>query len=253
MASKEASGTGRAGVHGQGVERDGTEHPAAALARRLPGRRPGGDRRERPRHAGRADRIVCATLRRPAGDHLFRGLADLCGPAARGRGGGGLAPGARHRQGRPGRHHDAERAGLSHRARRGAARRRHGGQRQPALHPPRAHPPAARCRRPGALRAGELLPHRRRGAARPARSRASGGGRRRRRARAQGLADHARGAPPEEGGAGLQPAGRTPHALQGGARRGAQGDVPAGRGRFPTTSPSCNIPAAPPACRRGRC
>ena len=61
---------------------------------------------------------------------------------ARGRRGGVLAAGAGAPEGRPGRHHAAERDGLSGDPVRGPDGRLHRRQRQPALHAARAHPSA---------------------------------------------------------------------------------------------------------------
>ena len=60
---------------------------------------------------------------------------------------------------RAGRDHDAQRAAVSDRGRRGAARRLHRGQRQSALHRARARAPARGFRRRSRDRAGELRHH----------------------------------------------------------------------------------------------
>ena len=69
-------------------------------------------------------------------------------------------------------------------------------------------------------------------------------------ARLQGRDRQSRGAQGEEDGAGLFAAGRG--SLQRRARRRPRHEARQAEARRPTTSPSCNTPAAPPACRRAR-
>ena len=151
---------------------------------------------------------------------------------------------------RPRRHHDAERAAISGGDRRHPARRPDRRERQSAVQAARVGIPAQGLRRRSHHRAGEF----RRGAARGVAANASQARRHRQHGRharhAERRAGQHRGAPREEDGAGLRPARlatnsttRLPRAAS--CRSRPRSD--------PTTSPSCNIPAAPPASPRARC
>ena len=152
-------------------------------------------------------------------------------------------------EGRARRADDAERAAISGRDRRRAARRLCGGERQSALHPARARASAQGFRRRSDRRAGEFRHH---GAAGDREDRGQACHRRQhgRPARLQGRDRQSGGPQGEEDGAGLVDPGR--RLLQRRARRRPRHEAQQAAARRARTSPSCNIPAAPPASPRAR-
>ena len=201
---------GRAGVVpncGCGPRPPGGEEDGQGLAQELSGGRPrrGGHRRLRlHRVAVRGER---SPVRRPSGLFELRGR-DHLPRAGRARSSARrLASGARARAGGSGRDHDAEPPLEPGGDLRGAARGPHRRQHQPALHRARARAPAHRLGGAGHRHRRELRERPRRGD-RPHPGRARGPRSHGRRARVGEVGAHQlRGAPGEEDGAPVPPAG----------------------------------------------
>ena len=190
-----------------------------------------------------------AKFSRPQGLHLHGQVDQLPRPRRDVGGARRLSAEQGPAKGRPRRADDAERAAISGRDRGRAARRLCGGERQSALHAARARAPAQGFRRRGDRGAGEFRHHRAAG------DRQDRGQARHRRqhgrpARLQGRDRQSGGAQGEEDGAGLVDPGR--RHLQRRARRRPRHEAQQAEARRATTSPSCNIPAAPPASPRAR-
>ena len=184
-----------------GSDREGNHH-GAHLAQAISGRRARRYRRHPIRVAGRASGRELCEVCRPQGLHLH-GQVDQLSRARRDVAGAWRVSAEQGpAKGRARRADDAERAAISGRDRRRAARRLRGRQRQSALHPARARASAEGFRRRSHHRAGEFCRHRREG---DGQDRAQARHRRQhgRSARLQGHDRQSRGAAGQEDGAGL--------------------------------------------------
>ena len=239
----------RADASGKRQEKPEGKYHGADLAQAISGRRARRYRRDPIHIAGRiAGRELCEVRDRKAFICMdksisYRDLDEMSLALAR------LSAEQGPAKGRPRRADDAERAAISDSDRGRAARGLCGGQRQSALHAARARAPAEGFRRRGDRRAGEFRHHRAAGD-RQDRGQACHHRQHGRPARPQGRDRQSGGAPGQEDGAGLFAAGRG--RLQRRDRGRPRHEAQQAASSRPTTSPSCNIPAAPPASPRAR-